>query len=402
MRRMVFIGTALLLLTVLLITAGCGKTSPTTEQTLKIGAPLALTGWWNAAYDNSILRMTEASVEMINEDGGVKVNGQRYMIELVAEDTQSDFDGVSAATNRLIYEKGCKFLVGPSGFFVPAATPVSEPAKVMTIVGWHVCLPGEVDASTLYTFGTSQGSLPKDIAIIKSMRKDYPNMKKIALATPDDGAIPFLIPKVESYLTQYGFTVVGDIIDFPNEMEDFSPIVAKILALDGVESVFIERCPPPAIGAIVKGLREGGNNVPVFSGSPVATAEIAMMAGATATEGVRTAIDTTNDPDMPAVMEKMAKRVTDKYGADFPLSYQCAVGVYLFRDVIEAANSFDPTVVKTKLESMNKVDTIYGTGVVCGEQSFGIKHIIAHPLPVQIFQGGKPVPGGWYEVGAIP
>jgi hypothetical protein len=105
---------------------------------------------------------------------------------------------------------------------------------------------------------------------------------------------------------------------------------------------------------------------------------------------------------MPAVMEKMAKRVTDKYGADFPLSYQCAVGIYIYKDVIEAANSLDPTVVKTKLESMKEVDTIYGKGVVCGEQSFGIKHIVAHPLPVQIFKGGKPVPGGWYEVGFIP
>ena len=402
MKRIVIIGTALLLLIVLPVIAGCGKAAPGTGETIKIGTPMALTGWWNAAYDNSILRMSEVAVDMINEDGGIKVNGKKYMIELIAEDTQSDFDGVSAATNRLIYEKDCKFLVGPSGFFVPAMTPVSEPAKVMSIVGWHVCLPGEVDATTQYTFGTSQGSLPKDIAIIKSMRKDYPQMKNIALATPDDGAIPFLIPKVEYYLEENGFSVVGDIIDFPNEMEDFSPIVAKIMAIEGVEAVFIERCPPPAIGAIVKGLREGGNNVPVFSGSPVATAEIAMMAGAAATEGVRTAIDTANDPDMPALMEKMAKRVTDEYGADFPLSYQCAVGIYIFKDVIEAANSLDPTAVKNKLESMKEIDTIYGKGIICGEQSFGIKHIVAHPMPIQKFEGGKPVPGGWYEVGFIP
>jgi hypothetical protein len=127
-----------------------------------------------------------------------------------------------------------------------------------------------------------------------------------------------------------------------------------------------------------------------------------MMAGASATEGVRTTIDTFNDPDMPSVMQEMAKRVTEEYGADFPLSYQCAVGIYLFKDVIEAADSFDPTVVKNKLESMDKIDTIYGKGIICGEESFGIKHIVAHPLPVQIFEGGKANPGGWLDVGFIP
>ncbi len=402
MRRTVFVVTVLLLLAAIIGTAGCSKAAPGTGDTLKIGSPMALTGWWNAAYDNSILRMAEVAVEMINEDGGVKVNGKKYPIELIVEDTQSDFDGVSSACNRLIYEKDCKFIVGPSGFYVSAATPVTEQAQVMTITGWHVNMPGEVDATTPYTFGTSQGSLPKDIAIIKSLRRDYPNLKNIAIASPDDGSPPHIMPWVNAYLDEYGFSTVGDVILYPNEIEDTSPIVAKIMALDGVEAVFIEKAPPPVLATMVKGLREGGWTVPIFSGSPIATAEVATIAGVQATEGVRTCIDTSNDPDMPAVMLEMAERVTDKYGADFPLSYQCAVGVFLYKDIIEKAQSFDPTEVKNTLESMNEMDTIYGKAPVCGEQAFGIKHIIAHPLPVQIFENGQPKPGGWLEVGAIP
>jgi branched-chain amino acid transport system substrate-binding protein len=363
---------------------------------------MALTGWWNAAYDNSILRMAETAVEMINEEGGVKVNGKKYLIELIAEDTQSDFDGVSSACNRLIYEKDCKFLVGPSGFYVSAATPVTEQSQVMIITGWHVNMPGEVDASTTYTFGTSQVSLPKDIAVIKSMRRDYPNMKNIVIASPDDGSVPFIMPWVKAYLDDNKFSVVGDVIEYPNEIEDTSPIVAKIIAAGTFDAVFIEKAPPPVLAGMVKGLREKGCTAPIFSGSPISTAEVATMAGAQATEGVRTTIDTANDPDMPAVMVEMAKRVTEEYGADFPLSYQCAVGVYIYKEIIESAQSFDPTVVKNKLESMSEVDTIYGKGPVCGEKAFGIKHIVAHPLPVQIFENGQPKPGGWLEVGRIP
>jgi hypothetical protein len=105
---------------------------------------------------------------------------------------------------------------------------------------------------------------------------------------------------------------------------------------------------------------------------------------------------------MPPVMAEMARRVTNQYGADFPLSYQCATGVYLIKTLIEAAQSIDPTDVKAQFESMDKVDTIYGTGLIGGEKTFGIKHVVGGPVPVQKFENGKAVPAGWVDLGYIP
>ena len=400
---------SLVLVLAMSLFGACAKPAPPSTgpgtapaKTLQIGALLSTTGWWSTAYDISIWRMAEIAVDMINEEGGLTVNGDKYTLELIVEDCKSTFDGVASAANRLVYDKEVKFIVGPSGFYVPPASPVTNPAKVMMIVGWHLCAPGEVDATTPYNFATSHGSITKDIGIIKSMRLDFPQAKNIALTTPDDGAIPFLIPKVIDVLEDHGFTVVGDVIPFPNEMEDFSPIVAKILTIEGFDAVYVERCPPPALGAITKGLRDGGYYGPVFSGSPIDTNVIAMMAGATAAEGVRTPIETLNDPDMPPVMAEMARRVTDKYGADFPLSYQCATGVYLLKTLIEAAQSLDPTEVKAKFESMDKVGTIYGTALIGGEETFGIKHVVGGPVPAQKFENGKAVPAGWVDIGLIP
>lgn len=401
MKRKVFILTALLIVAILAM-VGCPSPGPTPEKTLKIGALLATTEWWAAAYDLSILNMTEIGVEMLNEEGGVTVNGDKYTVELDVADTQSTFEGVASAANKLVYDDGIKFIVGPTGFFVPAATPVTSPAKVMMVIGWHLCAPAECDASTPYNFAHSHGSLTKDIAAIKSMRRDFPEAKNIALASPDDGAIPYLMPKVEALLAENGFTVVGGVIPFPNEMEDFSPIVAKIQALEGIDAIFVERAAPPALGSIVKLLRDGGNYLPVFTGSPVATTEVATIAGATSTEGVRTMIETLNDPEMPPLMAEMAKRVTEQYGTDYPLSYQCITGVYLLKTLIEAAQSLDPTEVKAKFESMDTVDTIYGTGIIGGEVTFGIKHVVACPVPVQKWENGKAVPGGWIDLGFIP
>ena len=401
MKGKAFIFTALLLLSVLVIVANPLQASAS-EKTLKIGTLMAVTGWWASAFDTPILNMTKIGVEMINEQGGITVKGKKYKIELVVEDIKSDFNGVVSAANKLVYDRRVKFILGPSGFFVSAATPVTEPAKVMMLVGWHINMPGEVDASTPHTFANSHGSTTHDIAVIKSMRQDFPEMKKIALAAPDDGAIPHQMPIVRKLLADNGFTVVGDIIKFPNEMEDFSPIVAKMLSLKGIEAIFVEKCAPPHLGSIMKGLREAGNQLPVFTGSPISTAVVAAIAGPRAAEGVRAAIETRNDPNMPPIMTEMAKRYTEKYGTDTPLSYQCVTGLYLLKTLMEAAQSVDPKKVMAKFESMDKIDTIAGLGIICGEKTFGIKHLVAHPLGVQKFENGKPQPAGWIDIGFVP
>ena len=405
MKKAVVIFTALLIVAILAM-VGCVSPAPAPgpapAKTLPIGALLSTSGWWASAFDTSIWRMSEIAVEMINEEGGLTVNGDKYKLELLVEDCKSSFDGVASAANRLVYDKGVKFIVGPTGFFDPPASPVTNPAKVMMVVGWHLCAPGEVDASTPYNFATSHGSITKDIAAVKSLRRDFPQAKKIALATPDDGAIPYLIPKVLDLMAENGFTLAGDVIPFPNEMEDYSPIVAKIMAIKDFDTVFVERASPPSLGAIVKLLRDGGYYGPIMSGSPDDTNIIATIAGATATEGVRSMIETLNDPEMPPVMAEIARRATERYGADFPLSYQCATNVYLLKTLIEAAQSIDPTEVKAKFESMDKVDTIYGTGLIGGEKTFGIKHVVGGPVPVQKFENGKAVPAGWVDIGFIP
>jgi branched-chain amino acid transport system substrate-binding protein len=401
MKKAVVILAALLIVAILAM-VGCPSPGPAAEKTLKIGSLLATTEWWAAAYDLSILNMTQIGIDMINADGGVTVDGTKYTIELVNEDTKSDFDGVASAANKLVYDDDVKFIVGPTGYFVSPASPVTNPAEIMMVIGWDTNMPGECDATTPYNFATSHGSYNKDIAVIKSMRQDYPDATTIALVSPDDGAIPYLMPLVKDLLAQNGFTVAGDTIPFPNEMEDFSPIVAKIFNLGPVDGVFVERCPPPALGAIAKGLREGGYFGPIFSGSPIATSEVATIAGADSTEGVRTTIATLNDPNMPSLMAEMASKVTAEYGEGYPLSYQCVTGVYLLKTLIEATNSLDPTEVKAKFESMDSVDTLYGTAIIGGEQVFGIKHVAAHPLPVQKFENGQAVSAGWFDVGFIP
>jgi branched-chain amino acid transport system substrate-binding protein len=400
-KRAVFILTALLIVAVLVM-AGCPAPGPAPEKTLQIGALMALTGWFTV-MDIHVWNQTVIAGEVMNEQGGITVDGQKYQVELIVEDTKSTMDGVTAAANRLVYDKGVKFIIGPTAFYSPAASPVTEPAGVMKMTGWCTNMPGEVDATAPYSFTTSHGSVPTGMAAMKFMSQAYPEVKNVALVTPDDGTIPYLAPLLVESLAAHGITVVGDTIGYPNEMQDFGPVVAKILALEGIDGVYHANGVGPHLGAIMKGLREGGNYQPYIAAMPVTVDEVVNIAGAEATEGLATVTLNANDPDNPPLLQEMINLTLAQYGADTPLHLKGANVLYIFKEAIESANSLYPAVVKAELESMGTVETLFGTAVTCGEETYGIaNHVLAHPLPIQLFKDGESISGGWIDIGVIP
>jgi branched-chain amino acid transport system substrate-binding protein len=399
-KKTVFILTILLIVAVLVM-AGCPKPAPATEKTLKVGALMSLSGWF-VVNDLGGWQAIQTAAEMINDQGGITINGQKYNIEVVVEDCKSTMDGVTAAANKLVYEQGVKFIVGPSAFFTSAATPVTEPAKIITVPTWNCNTPGELDASTQYIFAVD-GNVPADMAATKFIRQAYPDAKNIALIVPDDGTGPFVEPIVRDLLAAAGITIVGDTIMYPNEMEDFSPIVAQINQLEGVDLIYQLVGVNPHVAAIAKGLRGSGNHLPYVTGLPTPVIEIALISGMEAAEGVSSVAASDDDPDNTALMNELFSREKAKYGEDYIGRVAGANSLFILAEVIEAAQSLDPTVVKEKWESMDKVETIYGVGTVCGDKTFGINHhFVAHPQPITRIQGGKVVPAGWIDIGAIP
>lgn len=404
-RRKLLVGVSVALVIVLaglLLVGGCPSAGPAPEGTLKIGGLMCLTGFFNF-HDGPAWNGAIIAADIINEQGGITVNGQKYQIELISEDCGSTMDGVTAAANRLVHEEGVKFIIGPSAFFASGAAPVNNPANVMYVLTWCANTPGECDADTPYAFTHSHASVPSAIAAMKYMKQAYPEVEKVALVTPDDGAVPFMIPIVKELLAAEGLTVVGDTIAYPNEMQDFSPIVAQILALEDIDGIFQANGLTPHVGAIAKGLREGGNHQPYAASMEVPMAEIVGVAGAAACEDVFTVCIVEGAPGNPPIAKEIIDRTLTQHGEDYPFKLTGSNALWIIKEAIEAANSLDPAVVKDKLESMGTVDTVYGVGTVCGDETYGIaNHAVAQPLPIQVFKDGQVVPGGWIDIGTIP
>jgi branched-chain amino acid transport system substrate-binding protein len=376
--------------------------APTQEvKTLKIGGLMSLTGFMSV-NDTPEWQQTEIAAELFNDQGGLTVNGDKYMIELVVEDCKSAMDGVTAGANRLVDEEGIKFIVGPTAFYASASAPVLTPAKVLNILTWSTHSPGECDSSTPYTFITSHSSVPTTIAALTYLHQTYPDVQKVAVVCPDDGTDVNVLPKVAPLMENLGISRVGDVIKFGNEMVDLSPIVTKILALEGIDGVLIVNGLAPHFGAITKGLRAGGNYQPIAISTAAPIHEIVAIAGAEACKDVFVVSLNANDPENPPMLQEIVDRTIAKYGEDTSLQCRGANSLYIIKEGIETTQSFDPTVVRDWLQSQDTVDTLFGTGIICGEQTFGINHAIIHPLSIEISVDGQSVSAGWVDIGFIP
>jgi branched-chain amino acid transport system substrate-binding protein len=376
--------------------------NPSEAKTFNLGMLLSVTGFFSVR-EVPDLNQTKFAADIINEQGGIKVKGQQYRVELLVEDCKSTMDGVTSAANRLVYDKGIKFIIGPTAFFAAAAGPVCDPNKILRVITWCVNTPGEVDANTPYAFLGGNGSVLTSVAATKYLRKAYPKVKKVAIVTPDDGAVPYVIPIAKNLLAQQGISVVGETVAYPNEMQDFSPIAAKLNAIKDAEGIFLQNGLVPHLGGIVKGLRELGNNKPIAGSLPARIGQVVNITGVKAMKDVFTIAYTPDDPNIPPVAKEIIKRTVDKYGANYQLEMSGPNCLWILKNVIETAQSLDPTVVKRKWESMDKVETIFGMAKICGDKTFGIKHhVVASPQSVQILKDGREASAGWIDLGVIP
>jgi branched-chain amino acid transport system substrate-binding protein len=372
------------------------------DKTLQIGALLSVTGFFSVR-EVPDYNQGKVAVDMINQQGGIVVNGQKYKIELVLEDCKSTMDGVTAAANKLIYDKKIRFLIGPTAFFAAAAGPVCDPNQGLRLITWCVNSPGELDESTPYSFLGGGGSVLNGTAAAKYLKKAYPNVQKVAVVMPDDGSIPYFEPILKQILKSAGLSMVGDIVAYSNTMQDMNPIVAKLNAIKDSDAIFMQNGLVPHMGGIVKGLRELGNNKPYAGALPARIGQVMNIAGPEKMNDVFTVAYTPSDPQMPPIAKEVIDRTTAKYGQGYQLELSAPNCLWILKEVIEAAQSLDPAVVKKQFESMNEVETIFGKASISGDETFGIKHhVVATPQPIQISKNGAEAPAGWIDLGVIP
>lgn len=362
--------------------------SPPGAKTLMVGALFSLTGpaapAVKEARDGAIF-----AAEWINGKGGITIRGQRYVIEVVAEDDKSSPDAAVAATNKLVYKDKVKFIVGP---VVPQCgivmAPITEEAKVIRCNVNGTGTQAEINPKLRYTFATYK-NINHVAPAYDYFIENYPMAKKVAIMGPDDpggqGAAPVSQKEAKKRRLEVVFTEL-----YPFGTEDFYPILTKALdqkpdAIDMTVGI------TPWFAGIIKQARQLGFKGPMFTSCP--TGDIYLLRNIVGKDFAYNMFFMEPDlksPKMTPIIQEIMKWVKEKHGIE--AQYAHASGweaLWVTAQAIESAQSLDTTAVAQSWEKMKSIETLYGKGRMGGLDTFGINHVIIKPVPVTRLNDGE-------------
>ena len=360
------------------------------QNTLKIGSLSALTGRFSPG-EGPLNEGERMAVEWINEKGGITIKGQRYLLELVTEDSKSSGEGMISAATKLVYGQNIKFTVG--GIDAEenvAANSVTVPAGVIRLLHWMCLGPKEVGPDTPLTFTNNclfEGMRPS----LTYLKEVAPTAKTLAWLAPEDGGIPTSAKYFNPIAKEYGFEVIY-YAGYPLSTVDFIPYVTKALNTKP-DVLFLINGWSFMMGSILKAARGLGYKGPCFSVNSTYTGDVIQIAGVKESEGFFSPCWDPLSPKMPPIMAEIAKRHYAKFGKDNPnifLHSSGFFGPWALVQAIESAQSLDPVVVGKHWQTMKTIETICGTGKMGGLKSIGINNIVCVPQWIQQVRNGKP------------
>jgi len=364
-------------------------------KTLKIGAVDSLTGWM-AAGENPTNEGATLAAGWINDKGGITIKGVKYKIQLITEDAKSSPEGMGAACTKLVEKDKVKFIIGGvNGVMNIAASSVTEPAGVLRLANYNTVNPDEIGPKVPLSFfsnTTIQGMRPQ----LTYLKEIHPQVKKVALSHPGDQNGQYRAKYFTPIAQELGFTVVYS-GEWPGETVDFTPFVQKALTFNPDAYVFTDGW-AYHVGAQIKAARAVGFKGVFLSTDSEIVAEVMQITGAELLEGYFSCAWDMLSPQMPSLVKKeLIPRASAKLGHINQWQPWGWNTLWILTQMIESAQSLDPAVVAKHFRTMKTVQTIFGTGKIGGQKTFGINCVVGPPQAIYIAKGGQPVFVRWVD-----
>ena len=416
MKKILFSMTLVVVLLVSLILTGCTKdtakapdTTPktttdskTTEtKTLKIGGIVMLTG--PASQGGlSCKQAWELVVDKYNSEGGLKVGNDTYMIELIVEDDQMSPEQAASAAEKLITQDKVNIVIGG---LIPnlgrAIYEVTSEAGVLYVspgavtVSAAVPYPEHPDVApdkplNIRTFHSYDEVVP---GLLDYLVKEYPDVKTVALNTIAEETAEPMAGYVKTEIEKRGLSQAGELEQFAPDLNDYVPLMTRILA-NKPDAIYCMIGGPIAAGGELKAARDLGFEGPLFYGVRADVALQAMIAGGDVSDMFGAGM-TLADPDS---IPEMAKEVQAHYLTMFPERELIADimaeydTLWVLLQTIEKAGSIDSeTIVKTYegLTELGDLQTTLGPAYVGGLKTLGVNRVICAPYAISRVTDGQ-------------
>jgi len=165
--------------------AGSFAQTASAQDTIRIGAPLPITGPLSPEAAKLQAGMN-LWVETANKAGGIKVGNKRMKVEVVPVDYQSNTPRAVQAAEKLINEDKVQFLFSPMGSgATKAASSVSEKYQIPTIAA-TASSEQVYDQGYKYLFGTFTPNQTLTEPLAELVHKQAPSVQKVAIYARND------------------------------------------------------------------------------------------------------------------------------------------------------------------------------------------------------------------------
>jgi len=369
-----------------LTAVGPASTHGQTPKKLQIGFITSMTGFGSHQM-KSFPQGAELCADWLNGKGGINIKGQTYQVEIVVQDDKGTAEGAASAANRLVNEDGIKFIVGGIPVFgVIAINSITEPAKIIHVSLWNNTMPDEFGPKTPYTFLTHISTLGGMESALDWLKEKYPNVKNVVGIMVDDGAAPTIGQLVSNQLQKRGLSLKGDLVRWPPDTVDFSPIATKAIQRKADAICWLNGWTE---GLFIKAVRDQGYKGLIMSTTftePAITMEMAGKPASTDWFANGIVAGAPQNPPMVQMVEKMAQA---KYPPVRNYQFEMFQAVWSLTQAIQSAQSLDTTAVKNAWEKMDAFETVFGPGGMGGEKTFGIKHAIVYPAALYGLENGQ-------------
>lgn len=244
----------------LVYNVGCGGRD-SVQQTIRIGVVAPLEGP-NKTWGESTLFCARIIADYYNEQGGYKIGGQRYLIELIEESGNVTGSQAIPAINRLLEDHEVTAIIGPTDDdAVNAVAPILDAANVAYVhYGYDSDLIRE-DSSGILGMPIPEQTLP---VIYNYLMREYEVESVSVLASQSNKTI--LQKHVAEALAEESGLVVKNFATFDVAEEAFDPNVApdvmearmhQLLAVNP-DAVVATSLPPEELLELAKLLRRVG------------------------------------------------------------------------------------------------------------------------------------------------
>ncbi|MGA8050741.1 MAG: amino acid ABC transporter substrate-binding protein [Burkholderiales bacterium] len=196
-------------------------------NTITIGMTVSKTGSLNVD-SVSQLRGSELWRDEVNAAGGIKAGNQRYKVNFVSYDDQSQGGRVQQLYTRLIVQDHSQFLFSPysSGLVATAAVISEQYGKIMLVGGGAEGKTYELGNKYLF-----QCITPADqyLSGAISELKEHDPHAKVAIVYSDDPFSKAVVAAAREQAKAAGFSIVVD-ESYPPANTDFGPLINKVIS----------------------------------------------------------------------------------------------------------------------------------------------------------------------------